>query len=99
MGAADAAAADDGAPPPPSAMVVGELRCRAALRAALALAVKDFAPGADDDSDDLAAEEAAASAMLFGTGDGESIFGGTSGAAPVVAGAAALAKQACPECR
>ena len=35
----------------------------------------------------------------FGTGDGESIFGGTSGAAPVIAGAAALAKQACPECR
>ena len=30
----DAAADDDGAPPPPSAMVVGELRCRAALRAA-----------------------------------------------------------------
>ena len=38
------------------------------------------------------------SVAAFGTGDGEEIFGGTSGAAPVVAGAAALAKQACPQC-
>ena len=90
MGAADAAAADDGAPPPPSAMVVGELRCRAALRAALALAVKDFAPGADDDSDDLAAEEAAASAMLFGTGDGEAEAAAEAEAARGVARAARL---------
>jgi len=34
----------------------------------------------------------------FGTGNEVSIFGGTSGAAPVVAGAAALVKQACPDC-
>lgn len=34
----------------------------------------------------------------FGTGDEVSVFGGTSGAAPVVAGAAALVKQACPDC-
>ena len=34
----------------------------------------------------------------FGTGDKEEVFGGTSGAAPVIAGVAALLKQMCPNC-
>lgn len=46
---------------------------------------------------DLGAPGASVSANA-GTGDEESAFGGTSGASPVVAGAAALLLQACPVC-
>ena len=35
---------------------------------------------------------------VAGSGDGEQYFGGTSGAGPMVAGAAALIKQSCPDC-
>ncbi|MBC7928561.1 MAG: S8 family serine peptidase, partial [Bryobacteraceae bacterium] len=46
---------------------------------------------------DLGAPGASLSAQA-GTGSSETIFGGTSGAAPVVTGAAALLLQTCPTC-
>lgn len=46
---------------------------------------------------DIGAPGASISAQV-GTGTGETAFGGTSGATPVVAGSAALLMQACPTC-